>query len=236
MTLGEFSNGFDTLVSSYMRFKDFDKRETLDSIEFDEFEKSTFLTKAQLEVIVSLYNGKNQFGDSFERTEEMRRYLDSLVKTEVLTDTTTGTPVSSASVFYTLPEDIAFITLEQVTYSEPGTCWDGMTVGVYPVRQDEFDRIRRNPFRGPKDDRVLRLDSGLSVSELVSSHPIASYLVRYVAKPSPIILEDLPNNLSIDGESQAHECEFNPMIHQMILERAVALALNSKRIYTNTTN
>ena len=36
MTIQEFSNQFDTLVSSYRRFKDFDNKESLDTIEFDE--------------------------------------------------------------------------------------------------------------------------------------------------------------------------------------------------------
>ena len=39
MTTEEFSNEFDTLVSSYRRFKDFDNKEALDSLEFDEYEK-----------------------------------------------------------------------------------------------------------------------------------------------------------------------------------------------------
>ena len=83
MTNAELSNGFDTLVSSYRRFKDFDKQEILDSIEFDEYEKSFFLTKAQEELVMSYYDGKNIYGDSFEATEELRRQLDSLVKTKV---------------------------------------------------------------------------------------------------------------------------------------------------------
>ena len=74
MTLEEFSNGFDTLVNSYKRFKDFDKQEILDSIEFDEFEKSFYLTRAQEEFVVNLYNGRNPYGVTFEGTEELRRY------------------------------------------------------------------------------------------------------------------------------------------------------------------
>jgi len=117
MTLEEFSNGFDTLVNSYRRFKDFDKQEQLDSIEFDEYEKSFYLTKAQEEVVVNFYNGKNPYGDSFESTEEMRRYLESLVKNKVYSteEQVNGTGVSIDSVFYQLPEDVAFITMEQVT-------------------------------------------------------------------------------------------------------------------------
>jgi hypothetical protein len=72
----EFSNQFDVLVSSYRRFRDFDNKEPRDTIEFDEFEKSFYLTKAQEEVVVNLYNGRNPYGVTFEGTEELRRYLE----------------------------------------------------------------------------------------------------------------------------------------------------------------
>ena len=50
-------------------------------LEFDEYEKSVFLTKAQEELVISIYDGKNLSGESFENTEEARRSLSSLVKT-----------------------------------------------------------------------------------------------------------------------------------------------------------
>lgn len=46
MTTTEFSNEFDILIDSYRRFKDFDEKEVLDSLEFSEYEKSMFLTEA----------------------------------------------------------------------------------------------------------------------------------------------------------------------------------------------
>ena len=82
MTRKDFSNGFDTLVNSYRRFRSFDNKEATDSIEFDEYEKSFFLTKAQEEIVVELYTGKNGWNDSFESSEEMRRYLSSLIHFE----------------------------------------------------------------------------------------------------------------------------------------------------------
>ena len=69
MTVSEFSNQFDVLVSSYTRFRDFDDREPRDTIEFDEYEKSLYLTKAQEELVLSLYNGRNSSALSFEETE-----------------------------------------------------------------------------------------------------------------------------------------------------------------------
>lgn len=237
MTIQEFSNGFDTLINSYRRFKDFDKQEQLDSIEFDEYEKSFYLTKAQEEVIINFYNGKNPYGDSFESTEEMRRYLENLVKTRVFSseEQVNGIRVSANSVFFRLPNDVAFITLEQVIYDDKALgCYNGSTAAVYPVTQDEYSRVKDNPFRGPTKYKVIRLDSGENIVELVTKYNIGSYLLRYLARPKPIILEDLPNDLTIDGENKERECELNPILHDTILERATQIALQAKGISANT--
>ena len=80
MNLPEFSNQFDVLVSSYRRFRDFDDREPLDTIEFNEYEKSLYLTKSQETLAMDLYSGRDIVGASFEETEELRRYLAGIVK------------------------------------------------------------------------------------------------------------------------------------------------------------
>ena len=236
MTNAELSNGFDTLVSSYRRFKDFDKQEILDSIEFDEYEKSFFLTKAQEELVMSYYDGKNIYGDSFEATEELRRQLDSLVKTKVYTtqDMVEGTGVSSNSVFFQLPSDLAFITMEQLTYDDESLgCYNGSRVNVQPTKQDEYNKIKNNPFRGVTKYKALRLDAGNSVVEIISKYNIDKYLIRYISRPEPIVLEDLPNGLTIEGISVATECKLNPVLHKTILERAVLMALRAKGINTD---
>ena len=54
---------------------------------------------------------------------------------------------------------------------------------------------------------------------------IQSYMMRYVSKPKPIILEDLTTpDLSIDGYTEVMECELPEECHEEILERAVTLA------------
>jgi hypothetical protein len=233
MTNEEFSNGFDILVNSYRRFKDFDKQESLDSIEFDEYEKSVYLTKAQEELVINFYNGKNPYGDSFESTEEMRRYLDALVKTKVFTmaDALESTGVSAHSVLFQLPDDLAFITMEQITYDDEKLgCYNGSTADVYPVTQDEYSRVKDNPFRGPTKYKAIRLDSGNKTVELVLKYAIKEYLIRYLSKPEPIILETLPDGLTIEGASEQTECKLNSILHHTILERAVQMALQSKGI------
>lgn len=238
MTLQEFSNQFDVLVSSYRRFRDFDNREPLDTIEFNEYEKSLYLTKAQEEVVLSLYTGRNSFLQSFEETEELRRYLSNLVMEEQLepVSTTNGKPlgVDSKSKFFTLPEDLWFITYESVTLAE-GKCEGHTTMQVIPVTQDEYHRIRKNPFRGANDRRALRLDLSEDIVEIVCKYEVSNYYVRYIKKLEPIIVEDLPNELTIGGISTETPCEVHESLHQLILETAVQMALQSKGIASQPT-
>ena len=242
MTTEEFSNGFDVLVNSYSVNLPFGMEAT-HTMTFDEYEKSLFLTKAQQELVINLYNGKNIYGDSFELTEELRRYLDGLVKTEVLIpkseeQTETLKPSSQDSYFFSLPTDLAFITMEQVTYGDENLKCNGKyrKANVYPVTQDEYSRVKDNPFRGPTKYKALRLDYGNSIVEIISKFQVSNYLIKYLSKPTPIVLIDLPEGLSIERETHKKECALNSILHQAILERAVSLAVQSKQLGSvNTT-
>lgn len=228
MTTEEFSNEFDTLLNSYSNVEVFGK--TPNTVEVDEYEKSVFLTNAQEEIVIDLYNGKNPFRDSFEKTEEIRRYLSDLIRTYTTSTKEEGyTGLSNKSVFFKLPEDLWFITYEAVNLKDDKLgCMNGEGILVMPVTQDEYHRIKKNPFRGPNERRAVRLDLSEKVVEIVSKYNIDTYLVRYLARPRPIILSNLPDNLSINGESVKTDCKLNPVIHRAILERAVKLAIRSK--------
>ena len=240
MTREEFSNSFDVLLNSYKNKPIFGDSFDVTNIALDEYEKSVFLTKAQEEVVVNLYNGKNIYGDSFESTEEIRRYLDSLVKTKVYynadkivdsdsEESPTHIKLSDSSIMFALPEDIAFITLEQIKYSDESLgCANGSIASVYPVTHDEYEVIKNNPFRGPTKYKAIRIDYGEKIVELISKYNIGEYLIKYLSKPKPIVLEDLPDNLSIEGQTEAADCELNPILHNTILTRAVQLAVVSR--------
>lgn len=227
MTTEEFSNEFDTLLNSYSNIEAFGK--TPSTVKLDEYEKSVFLTSAQEEIVIGMYNGKNPFGDSFERTEEIRRYLSDLIKTYTTDKKVEYTGLSKSSVFFELPDDLWFITYESVNLKdEELECMNGENISVIPITQDEYHRIRKNPFRGTNERRALRLDLSGKVVEIISKYNVESYLVRYLSRPAPIILTDLTDNLSINGISVKTECELNPVIHRAILERAVKLAIISR--------
>lgn len=231
MTTQEFSDAFDTLVSSYRRFKDFDNKEILDSVEFNEYEKSYFLTKAQDELVIALYNGRNVSGESFESTEELRRYLSNLVKEARLQPITNTSGlvigIGSNSKFFTLPQDLWYITYEAVDI-DGARCSALSPMDVYPVTQDDYNKTKRNPFRGANDRRALRLDLSDGVIEIVCKYIVKDYYVRYLRKPKPIVLVNMPNNLTIDGVGKKSECELHEALHQRILEKAVTEALQSK--------
>lgn len=228
MTNEEFSNEFDILLNSYSGNT---------PLTFDEYEKSIFLTRAQEQLVESLYTGR-AIGDSFEDTEQLRRYLAELVKTislEVYEDQ--NNKVSSDSYFATIPDDVWFITYESAVLNKADDkCLNDKEVQVVPITQDEYHRIKDNPFRRANSRRVLRLDNNSSTVELISKYKLKNYLIRYIAIPSPIVLIDLPdelyistiNNNVIHKYNRQTECSLHPGLHRMILELAVSMAVKSK--------
>lgn len=232
MTIQEFSNQFDTLLNSFNASAIFGEGASRQTVTLDEYEKSLFLTKAEEEMVVAFYSGRNPYGESFESVEEMRRYLAVLVKEKNLSPitNTNGIPlgITSTSKFFTLPEDLWFITYEAAAVENSRCPGKKNILKVYPTKQDEYQSIKDNPFRGANGRRALRLDLSEGNVEIVCKYPVMAYYVRYLNKLSPIILTDLPDDLSIEETNTATECQVHKSLHQRILERAVALALQSK--------
>ena len=232
MTTNEFSTEFDTLIGAYLSTLPSNIPGTI--LEFDEYEKSVFLTQAQEALVINYYTSST-VGDSFETSEETRRYLDSLVVTDypegiIFPEGAVPTLIEDQFVhsIYELKKDVWFIVYEQASYGNTGgACIAGFTAEVVPVTHDSYYRTKENPFRGPSRKRVLRLDSGSNTVELVSKYPIGTYEIRYLKQPNPIILEDL-EDLKINGVSKKSECILNPSLHRRILEMAVQLAIASR--------
>lgn len=230
MTTEEFSNEFDVLINSFQQ---------ADSpLQFDEYEKSVFLTKAQEDIVINLYNGKLT-GESFDQTEQLRRDLASLIKTEPVPfeQPLTSESLPTGAIFPgdaigVLPPDLWFIIYD---YVEIGNRECGLEYQrpVVPITHDEAQKIRNNPFRGPTSNRILRLDIGQNKVELIFPRgdmwsSMNDYVVRYLSKPDPIILTDLPDGLSINNISKKTECKLNPVLHRTILELAVNQAIKSR--------
>ena len=112
MTTTEFSQAFDAQISAYNESIDFATSDK--GLSFGEYEKSVFLTRAQDELVLAFYSGKNSYNEGFENTEEVRRYLSQLVNTakieEDKQEIETLVKVHPNSHFFSLPKDLWFIT------------------------------------------------------------------------------------------------------------------------------
>ena len=184
---------------------------------FTPLEKSIFLTEAQEFYIKELYST-----NGFEKDEEISEYLRTLVKKKTFS-TSEGT-IDGQSIFFTIPEDLWFITYEAARLNNQ--CDKLPLATVVPVKQDEFFRIYNNPFRGPSKSRVLRMLIDNKI-ELVTKYSIKNYTIRYLSKPEPIVLEGL-NECGIapyDSYGEAgNPCKLPSSTHRNILLKAVQLA------------
>lgn len=209
MTLEELSNEFDVIVNSY---------DNSQSLVFNEYEKSIYLTKAQEYIIKELYR-------NYEGTEELNSYLKTLIKDK------TYTIEDSTNIELNYPDNFLYILKEYANINT--TCKSNNRVDVLPITQDEYNEVVENPFRGSKS-KVLRLEE--NKIKLITDLPIISYTMTYLSNPSPIILIDLPNGLTINNESRkSTTIETSESIHREILDKAVQLAIQSKTLLKSST-
>ena len=233
MTTKEFSQEFDTLLHSYESFNSYGL--TIgQSIEINEYEKSLYLTKAQDDIVIELCSGKSLNGDSFDKTEEVKRYLQELICEETLTTKVTNiTGVSPYSQFFQLSSkfsrgELLFMIFETAKIGNRVTL-------VKPITNDKVYSILRNPFKANFLERTFRLELTDTTIELINANPISSYYIRYIKNPTPIILEDF-ENVSIKGYSSTMECRLHPSMHNQILKRAYSLLLQSLQVKAGTSN
>ena len=209
MTLEELSNEFDVIVNSY---------DNSQSLVFNEYEKSIYLTKAQEYIIKDLYR-------NYEGTEELNSYLKTLIKDK------TYTIEDSTNIELDYPDNFLYILKEYANINT--TCKSNSRVDVLPITQDEYNEVVENPFRGSKS-KVLRLEE--NKIKLITDLPIISYTMTYLSNPSPIILIDLPNGLTINNKSEkSTTIETSESIHREILDKAVQLAIQSKTLLKSST-
>lgn len=186
MTTQEFSIEFDILYNNLASNA---------APPLNEYEKSVFLTKAQSDIVLELYSGRNNLGLSFESSEEAREYLKPLITTKSiqlqyvsdsqeywnfkgliryeLIDT-------SADVYVDYTKDIMFRLKEEILEEEDfdSSTKSYKTYPVIPISLDELESVINNPFKGPKfGKRALRIDSKLPES----TSSISNYITILMA-------------------------------------------------------
>ena len=231
MTLSEFSLEFDIL---------YDNIASKGAPGIDEYEKSVYLTKAQLELVKEYNNILNKYGKAFDQSEKRRIDLKELLRDSKSELRFTNTDnIDSDAQFFRIPNDVFLIKFERGFVKKTGC--DDIRIDIVPVTLDEYNEKIDNPFRKPYDEEAWRIDYYevldaevispiVNTVEIISNLDIYKYQIRYVKYPQPIILQSLLDfygdsvDLTIDGISTLSNCELNQEIHREILDRAVELA------------
>lgn len=230
MTTQEFSNEFDVLYNNIMS----DQAPGL-----DEYEKSVFLTKAQLEILKNYFNPKgNKYGQGFD--ENAKRQIDfstliTVAKPSLYTPTDDYVKFDDRSQLYKMPSDILLVLNETGINTVDKV---KRLISIVPINYEEYARLMSKPWKQPLKNQGWRLFQSAGevdfISEVVIKYnsTLTDYKIRYVKRPKPIILANLADeysNVSIEGLNTVTECELDPILHPEILQRAVELA---KSAYT----
>lgn len=250
MTRQEFSDMFDTLLNSFASQAQFGEQAAKTEVVLDEYEKSVILTQAQDIVTKSFFDRKlNQAGEGFDDSTRRQVDFSSLITSKILNPSTDqNSKFDDRGIIYNMPEraagvtDVLFILNEKLETTANGI---KKTYVVVPINYKEYDREMSKPYAQPLKKQAWRLfqnpTSGFDFkSELIprwnltTEETITSYKIRYVRRPTPIVLIDLPDGLSVDGESHASDCELNPILHPEILQKAVEIAAATRGIVRPT--
>ena len=230
MTTQEFSNEFDVLYNNIMSNQ---------APGLDEYEKSVFLTKAQLEILKNYFNPKgNKYGQGFD--ENAKRQIDfstliTVAKPSLYTPTDDYVKFDDRSQLYKMPSDILLVLNETGINTVDKV---KRLISIVPMNYEEYARLMSKPWKQPLKNQGWRLFQSAGkvdfISEVVIKYnsTLTDYKIRYVKRPKPIILANLADeysNVSIEGLNNITECELDPILHPEILQRAVELA---KSAYT----
>lgn len=236
MTTQEFSNEFDILYSNISSNA---------APGLNEYEKSVFLTDAQLEIVRNYFNPKgNKYQEGFDGSQKRQIDFNRLVKVALVptvANPANYTRFDERSQLFTMPNDILYILSESAKIQYDTSYIH--KINIVPITFDEYNIMISRPYKYPFKQQGWRLIENQGnngpIAEIISKGVISNYVMRYVRMPNPIILLDLTedvdpvdvnenfNGLTIQGQTAEQTSELDPSIHQEILQRAVELAKNA---------
>lgn len=225
MTTQEFNTEFDVLYNNIA---------SNGAPGINEYEKSVFLTKAQNELIKAYFlkvSNKLQSGyddNALQQTNFSNLIVLKTYQNNDLEEAKYSSIANSKSVV--IPKNSLFILNEQLLVTDTNN--KNKTLIVVPINGDAYSRLLSKPFKRPLKNQAWRLDVNMESTEdeqyadliPTAGTTIKGYQIRYVKKPTPIILTTLEDGITIDGEFEEMTCKLNPILHQEVLQRAVELA------------
>lgn len=224
MTLQEFNTNFDLLYNNIASNQ---------APGLDEYEKSVFLTNAQLELVKNYFNPKgNKYQEGFDQSP--KRQLDfSTITDLVVYNITDALPnnvlrFNEDSIVFPYNDNFLFIIQELATVTDSVTGRD-KNVNIRSISNVEYMMAMNKPYKYPfkhEGWRIIHNTDDRKLELLLSyGDRLKSYKIRYIKRPTPIILTDLSSlGLTIDGVSTPTDCILDEAMHAEIVQRAVELA------------
>lgn|SRR4030042_2075832 len=211
MELTEISDRIDIMLNAFEL-----------PIEIDEYEKSIYLTKAQ-QVIYK------QLCDSFEIDGNIHHYLQPFLKDFITTypvDIVEKEHLIKNGVSIVVPSDIFKIVLEKAYLASTDTKYNNREVKILKSRLSEIPYKEVNPFRKPNEKELLRIADANESSDLFElilpdNSELIRYQCRYLPLIDPIILEGLPDGLTIDDQTGPMNTLFDDEVIEQIIELTV---------------
>ena len=221
MTLEEFNTNFDLLYNNIASNQ---------APGLDEYEKSVFLTNAQLELVKNYFNPKgNKYQEGFDQSPKRQLDFSTITELQVynITDALTNVvKFNEDSIVFPYNDNFLFIIQElaTVTDSVTGTY---KNINIRSITNVEYMMAMNKPYKYPfkhEGWRIIHNTDDRKLELLLSyGDRLKSYKIRYIKRPTPIILTDL-SPLKIDGISTPTECILDEAMHAEIVQRAVELA------------
>lgn len=221
-----------------------DKMDNLNYPNFLPEEIDLLINQAQDRFVKQRYGITNPKRTSFEETQKRTEDLKELVRQISITPANNAIDnITPRSRYVTLPSDHWFVIQERVVqqcdkcnetplYVETiqtgnhtlQNFVNGMYAEVRPIQHNEFDKVIKDPFKGPDYDKVLRLMEDGRVELIPSSVCTPTvYRLRYIKRP---------NRVSITTPTN---CELSEHTHQEIVDEAIKIALEGIEAKRNPT-
>lgn len=127
-------------------------------------------------------------------------------------------------------ENPIFLPINDSLLVQDGTLESERLLQIVNISTVEYMRLMLKPFKQPLKNQAWKLQTNVidncASIELIfgNNNTFKEYTLRYLTRPTPIILTNLSKEVSINGKRQASTCLLNEEIHPEILQRAVELA------------
>jgi hypothetical protein len=238
MTAAEFSRQFD------VRFNNIDSN-LAHSV--TEYEKSLYLTQAQLEIVKNYFNPKgNKYQEGFDGSPKREIDFSNIIIVHKIGTGTSATPTvavsqlafGTTSLLLQIPANVLAILNERFQYNGGSNSSYTADTTVVPIEYNQYQTVLGKAYKDPPLRQTWRLVRGGAYAgfstdgyvnvELIPKSSFAvgqnyCYTVRFIKYPKPIITFASDAATSIQGLYAVTECELSPEIHEEILARAVEL-------------